>query len=130
MNPDRAADRHPPLPARFKPGTRDARTLVDVDDAPTPAKAVVLSESSDLSELRGQLQALTIAVRDLRDEMRLSRSARADRASAPTSARAQPASRSIGAKIRGAVVRLVLVLAIASAVAAALMLFLAGPAFG
>ena len=127
MIPDRAADRHPPLPARSKPGTRDAQALVDVDDAPTPGKAVVLSESSELS---GQLQALTVAVRELRDEMRLLRSAEADRASAPTTARAQLASRSIAAKITNGVLRLVLMLAIAATVATALMLFLAGPALG
>lgn len=130
MTHDRATERYPPLPASIKGSTRASRATGDVDDAPTSAKAVVLSEASDLSELRGQLQALTVAVRDLRDEMRLSRSAEADRASATTTAWAQSASRSKAAKITGAVVRLILVLAIAAAVAAALMLFLAGPAFG
>ncbi len=41
MTTDRAADRFPPLPAPAKVQARDARTIVAVDDADTPAKAVV-----------------------------------------------------------------------------------------
>jgi hypothetical protein len=122
MSTDPAAERYPPLPAPFKTRARDVRT--PTEDAEVPAKAAVPDELGE------QLGELTRAIGELRDELRRWRAASADRAAAPTFARALPARRSAAARILWGVARLTLALALAAAAAAALMLFVAAPAGG
>jgi hypothetical protein len=77
MIPDRAVDRHPPLPAAVKGSTRASGAIGDVDDARPPGNPVV---PRGLTEQR---QELTTVVRDLPDEMRLARVAKSERTAAP-----------------------------------------------